>query len=62
MRRIHRQVIKLELEALGFESDFRAVSVDVSDEEIWEATAFRYFDSNYYYLPVCRREANTQVA
>lgn len=50
------ETIKIELERLGFSSDFFPVDIDVSDPAIWKGTSFRYFESNQYYLPVCIRD------
>eukprot|EP00754_Rhynchopus_humris_P044857 Rhum_TRINITY_DN4437_c0_g2::Rhum_TRINITY_DN4437_c0_g2_i1::g.14219::m.14219/K18477/RMT2; type IV protein arginine methyltransferase len=47
------EVFKIELAEMGFETVFDAVDIDVSDAKIWEGTAFRYFQSNQYYLPTC---------
>ena len=47
------EVVKIELAQMGFSSEFHAVDIDVADDAIWEGTAFRYFQSNQYYLPLC---------
>lgn len=49
------ETIKVELERLGFSSEFYPVDIDVSDPSIWKGTSFRYFESNQYFLPVCIR-------
>eukprot|EP00943_MAST-04B_sp_MAST-4B-sp1_P007795 g7795.t1 len=50
------ECIKLELTEMNFSQiEFYPVDIDVSDEEIWKDTSFRYFNSNQYYLPVCIR-------
>ena len=50
------ECIKIELGQLGFSSEFYPVDIDVSDPNIWKGTSFRYFESNQYYLPMCRRD------
>lgn len=46
------EVIKQQLDALGFESQFIRCDIDCSDLKTWEGVAFNYFDSGQYFLPI----------
>ena len=57
LRLVGCQVIRVELEALGFDdTEFEPIDIDIPDSD-WEHTSFKYFDTNQYYLPTCKRKA-----
>jgi len=49
-------VVKLELEGMGFEVDFVGAEIKV-DGKAWEGVRRKYWHFDYYYFPVCRRRA-----
>ncbi|EDQ87989.1 uncharacterized protein MONBRDRAFT_33022 [Monosiga brevicollis MX1] len=46
------QVVKLQLEELGFDTEFHTIEVDSGDDATWKDVAFRYFSGSAYYLPM----------
>lgn len=49
------EVIKMDLEKLGFTTEFTCCDISSGDDQTWEHTAFRYYVRSDYHLPTCKR-------
>lgn len=45
------QVIKLQLETLGFDSEFLQCQIQANDEKVWDGVRRKYWHRDVYYLP-----------
>jgi hypothetical protein len=46
------QVLQIQLQQLGFASEFLQCDIDSGNDATWKDVAFRYFSGSTYYLPV----------
>ncbi|XP_047341773.1 protein arginine N-methyltransferase 2 [Impatiens glandulifera] len=52
---VYCQLVSLELESLGYSTQFVALPVkDCLGEEVWEGVKHKYWQLDTYYLPVCQ--------
>ncbi|CAD7697309.1 unnamed protein product [Ostreobium quekettii] len=50
---VYRQIVDMEMAAMGIETTFISLPVDAPDESVWKGVKHRYWCSDAYYLPVC---------
>jgi len=54
------EVVRLDLEKLGFDCEFHCLQVNSGGDEVWKAVARRYFNAGEYYMPIAKRKVSAE--
>ena len=51
---VYCHIVDMEMQAVGFQTSFIPLPVDVSNKNIWTGVRHRYWWNDTYFLPVCQ--------
>lgn len=53
---VYRELIALELQDMGFKTEYKEIDIDPSKDPSWEGVKRKYWSLNKYYVPKCTFE------
>lgn len=51
---VYRELIALELQEMGFHTEYEEIDIDPSKDPLWEGVKRKYWSLNKYYIPKCK--------